>query len=555
MKTLHRYLTLDLVKVTAMSTAAFTLVMTVIGILEPLRKQGLAAREVVSVLGLTFLLMLSLALPIATLFAATIIYGRFSQDNELTACRASGVSTIGVLKPVLWVGCTVTLMSLLLSNVIVPHMAKGVGIAIYQNMQGVFFNVLSRRGTFDDFEEVVIRAEEADISKNRLVGLVVIRKRTDRDLSRDDAGNLVPEQIPFMVAEEARVVGFAQTPDGDTWVRVHLIEARGELREQLGIQESGIVEWGPLPNPIEESSSLWSDWGTLLGALRDPTQHPEIGKALREHRRDIGNEMFAQEIIATINADRAYRGLRSETHQYEIHAAGAYSDGPSAIVLENDIAPDGTEVPVEVREVSDDGHTIVRTASHGEIEMGWSAFRNIAMVTIRLSPPVRVVDSSDPTGQPRREDAWVKGGDLSLPRRISRRQEEISLITLLDHPSEFTSNRKIIEHIRFLRETRVPKLNNDNIALMHFRVSYGASCFLMVAMGAALGLLFRGGQVLVAFVLALIPAAVVLLMGMMGKEMVRNPDVPRMVGLMCIWGGVAMILAANLGIYWHLSKK
>ena len=40
----------------------------------------------------------------ATLFAATIVYGRFSQENELTACRASGVSTLSVLKPALFMG-------------------------------------------------------------------------------------------------------------------------------------------------------------------------------------------------------------------------------------------------------------------------------------------------------------------------------------------------------------------------------------------------------------------------------------------------------------------
>ena len=153
---------------------------------------------------------------------------------------------------------------------------------------------------------------------------------------------------------------------------------------------------------------------------------------------------------------------------------------------------------------------------------------------------------------------------MSLPGHIVRAVEAISLGDLLDRPADFIvstgeqptdEERDVIEHIEFLRDVRVPKLNNANIALMHFRASYGASCFLMVAMGAALGLMFRGGQVLVAFVLALMPAAVVLLMGMMGKEMVRNPSVPTVFGLMCIWGGIALILTANVVVYWDLSRK
>jgi len=553
MRTLHKYLTTDLLKVAVMSTAAFTLVMTVIGILEPLRKQGLAAREVVAVLGLTFLLMLSLTLPIATLFAATIVFGRFSQDNEMIACRASGVSTINVLKPALWVGAAVTFISLLLSNVVVPQMAKGAGVALYANMKGVFFNVINRRGTYDELDAVVIRAEKADIATSTLTGVVVIEKRSEEQPKEDQYGNLVRDKVPFVVASQARVLGFAQTPEGDTYVRIALADARGALQDQLGIQRSGIVEWGPLPNPIDKSFSMWSDWATLWAAMKNPTRYAEIGKSLREYRREISNERFAREFVETINTGRPYSALRNETTSYEILADEAELDGPTTVVLRGNVAPDGSGIPVTVRETTD-GKTILRTSRYGTIETGWSAFRNGSMVTIRLETP-DVLDTSDPDALPRREQAWVKGGDLALPPHIIREQNEISLRALLDNPGQFTSDPAMISHIRFLRQDRVPKLNNGNIALMHFRVSYGASCFLMVAMGAALGLMFRGGQVLVAFLLTLIPAAAVLLMGLMGKEMVRNPDVPRGIGLICIWGGIFLILAANAIIYWRLSKK
>ncbi len=554
MKTLHKYLAMDMLKTTAMSTAAFTLVMTVIGILEPLRKQGLAAGEVVSVLGLTFLLMLSLALPIATLFAATIVYGRFSQDNELTACRASGVSTTSVLKPALWAGGAVTLVTLLLSNFIVPDMAEGAGAAMYGNMKGVFFNMLNRRGSVEN-EGLTIRAEWADLSTNTLYGPVVIRNRSDKDLKIDpDTGERIPEPTPFMVAATAEVLDFKQTPEGDTYVQIVLYEARGELGEQLGMQESGVVELGPLRNPIEKSTSMFTPWSTLLASLKDPSQHPEIHEKLLEERRDIGNEMFAREVISTIGAGRAYHGLSGDGVRYEIRAVRAVMDGVSAVSLHGGIGPDGEQQLVEVREIHPDGGVTVRTAGYGAVETKWSPFRNASMVTIRLSDPfVQVVDSSSGDVVIRTE--WVKGGGLTLPDHIRQALERIPLSDLLANPGSYTTDEDMIRRIIFLRDVRAPKLNNANIALMHFRVSYGASCFLMVAMGAALGLMFRGGQVLAAFALALIPAATVLIMAMMGKEMVRNPAVPTVNGLMCIWGGIAMILAANLIVYWRLSRK
>ncbi len=438
-------------------------------------------------------------------------------------------------------------------------------------MEGVLFNVLNRRGTFDDVKGVIIRAEQADLKARMLRGVVVIKTRSSGPLDTDDDGNPIAEPIPFMVASRALVHGFARTPEGDWYVRIELFDARGALQEQLGMQESGIVEWGPLPNPIEKSSSMWSDWPTLWASLKDPTRYREIGESLREHRRNIGNMIFAREVRDTINDDDPYLALGDKSARYEISAFRAEREGASAVALESGIGGDGEPVWVEVREISAGGRTIVRRAGHGEIETSWSAFRNVSMVTIHLSPPVYVTDGSDAATEERREGPWKRGGELTLPEGIVEALEAISLVDLLADPAKVIDDltesapvansprsieeQKIIDHIAFLRDVRVPKLDNDVIAVMHFRVSWGGSGFLMVAMGAALGLMFRGGQVLVAFVIALAPAAVVLVMAIMGKEMVRNPDVPTIVGLMCIWGGIAMILLANVAVYWHLSRK
>jgi hypothetical protein len=47
----------------------------------------------------------------------------------------------------------------------------------------------------------------------------------------------------------------------------------------------------------------------------------------------------------------------------------------------------------------------------------------------------------------------------------------------------------------------------------------------------------------------------VIVMLLMGKEMVRNQDVAAPLGLACIWGGIAALLAANLGIYAYLARR
>ena len=91
-RTLDKYLGKDLAKATALAAVCFTLVLTVVVVIEPLRKQGLSGMQALALFGYSLPLSLSLALPVGALFAATMVYGRFAHDNELMACRGLSFS-------------------------------------------------------------------------------------------------------------------------------------------------------------------------------------------------------------------------------------------------------------------------------------------------------------------------------------------------------------------------------------------------------------------------------------------------------------------------------
>ncbi len=99
------------------------------------------------------------------------------------------------------------------------------------------------------------------------------------------------------------------------------------------------------------------------------------------------------------------------------------------------------------------------------------------------------------------------------------------------------------------------RLRAEIVAEMNGRMAYSLSCFLLVAMGAALGVIFRGGQFISAFALSAMPATLMIVMVLMGKEMMTNKDVNPMWGYVSIWGGLVALLVANACLYVHLLRK
>jgi len=191
----------------------FILIMDfILEVLNMVIGKGLNAFLILQVFVLNLAWMVALAVPMAVLVSTLMAFGRLSQDNEITALKASGVSLYRVILPALVASLLVAFGMVVFNNQVLPeanHKARLLMADIHQKRPTVN---LKENVFIDEIPGYHILIKKVDPRSSDIEGITIYDQK-DRRLPRT------------IIAEKGRV---EFSPDGNTLI---LYLFNGEIHE------------------------------------------------------------------------------------------------------------------------------------------------------------------------------------------------------------------------------------------------------------------------------------------------------------------------------------
>lgn len=207
--TLHRYLAREMVVPFGLGFVVFTFILfmqQVLKLVEMILNKGVPVATVAELVAYVLPSFLGLTVPMATLLAILVAFGRLSGDSEVTAMKGCGISLYQLYPPVLLLALAAYGASTLLSLYAVPWGKQGFKRIVFEIANSRAEAGIKERVFNTDFDGLTLYVDRADIRGSRLTGVFIADRREG-------------SQPTIIVAGEGRIVSDPQAKA----VTLHLV--------------------------------------------------------------------------------------------------------------------------------------------------------------------------------------------------------------------------------------------------------------------------------------------------------------------------------------------
>ena len=555
-RTLFLYVFKDLLRIFLLTTGALAGIMSFGGLLRPLTEHGLDAAQVGKVLTYFLPAMMTYSLPISALFATTVVYGRLAADNELTACRAAGISYRSIAAPAAVLGLTVALVSLLFLCFLVPNFSLKVERVVYSNLAQLVANKIEttrqiRQGDHTIYaQSAVVRPPDPSRPREQVVTLNGVMIISYDKVASSKTNMQVPGE--FFLASSATVfIRRGGRADDEYTIEVLLDNGTMFPRSRAGKTQAGLraTRFGPvpIPSPIDEDTKFM-DIRKLHALSKDPRGSQRVRIELTKIVREDQAGRYLQDVLAELNGRTGrYRfesanGTLDETFELSL----GKGDDQKAWLHRGVLHAKGVKWNEELN------GTLKSTSDVEQVE-----------IKVRATPEGQMAVSAELMG------ASTRSGEMLIGHQSLLRSFNVPM-----PPAVRAIGDRSVDH--YLGAGQAATLASGRVALlrqmlylgnsihseMHSRASFAVSCLILVIVGCALGMMFKSGNFLTAFAISVVPALLCIALIVTGANVsnsvpwrLENFQNPLNTGIALIWSGNVAVLVMAVVLMWKLQRQ
>jgi len=183
---LFRYLISEIIPPFLLGLLAFTSVLLIgriLRLIELVVTRGVPILQILKLFSLILPTFLEMTVPMAFLLAILLGLGRMSNDQELLAMKASGISAAQILWPVAALASVIALITFFLTMFARPVANFALKKELYNIAKNRVGTALKEKVFNDDFPKILIYVEEIVPPGNTAQGVLIVDKR---DPTRED---------------------------------------------------------------------------------------------------------------------------------------------------------------------------------------------------------------------------------------------------------------------------------------------------------------------------------------------------------------------------------